>query len=218
MAVAIGELERDVLEILQKAPGTQGYYTAQKLRTAVQECFDYLATIMFDASYGGWLDDIRYLTTTANQALVSLPEDIAQIKVIRYKIDTVYVPLTYDKEEKSAQTDPSDGSAGNDTLTYRLLGDKLYFNPPLFEGGTDYLMIEGTYYPPRFLSRLEKIGAIWNPAFRNYIKYRTASILVSHKRDFTPPWSRFEAEWAGQVAKLVEKRVNTTTAIKEFAG
>ena len=218
MAITVGDIERDVLEILQKSPGlVNSYYTEPKLRTAVQECFDYVTTLFFDAEYGGWVDDIKYLDTTAGHALVDLPKDIAQIKVVRYKINGVYVPLTYDKEERSVQTAPSEGTTGN-AARYRLVGSQIYFNPPLFDGGTGYLQIEGTFYPERFSGKLDQIGPIWNPAFKNFIKYRCASILVSHKRDYTPPWGRFEAEWAAQVGKLISKRVNTTTTITEFQG
>ena len=218
MAIAVGELERDVLHVLQKAPGNAGYYTEDKLRVAVQECFDFVATLMFDAEYGGWVDDIRYITTTDGDAVVALPADLAQIKVIRYKVNGAYIPLVYDKEEKAAQTDPSAGSTGNHVIRYRLVGSQIYFNPALYEGGTDYLQIEGAYYPERLISKLDKLSSIWNPAFRNFIKYRSASILVSHKRDYSPPWSRFEKEWALQVTKLIGKRVNTTGTIAEFSG
>ena len=218
MAIALGSLERDVLELLQKSPGHQGYYTAQKLGVAVQECFDLVATWMFDAEYGGWMDDIRYITTEDDQAVVELPADIAQLKVLRYKVDGVYIPMTYDKEEKTAQTDPSDTSSTNNTVRYRLFGENIYFNPAISEGGTNYLQLEGTYYPQKFTSKLDKIAPIWNRAFLNFIKYRSASILVSHKRDWSPPWLRFEQQWEIETKKLIGKRVNTTGTITEFSG
>lgn len=218
MAIAVGALERDVLELLQKSPGHSGYYTEQKLRTAVQECFDFVSTMMFDAEYGGWLDDIRYITTEDGQAVISIPSDLAQIKVLRYKINQVYVPLVYDKEERTVQTDPSDSTVGQDNVSYRIFGDSIYFNPGLFEGGTNYLQIEGTFYPEKFTSKLDKLGPIWNRCFLNFIKYRSASILVSHKRDWQPPWQRFEQQWEMETRKLIGKRVNTVSTIKEFEG
>lgn len=218
MAIAIGSLERDVLQVLQKSPGAQGYYTADKLRTAVQECFDYVATIMFDSEYGGWMDEIRYFTTTAGDAIFKLPADLAQIKVVRYQVNGVYKPLAYDKQEESLQTDPTDATTGNTVSRYRLIGEDMYFNPALFDGGTNYLQIEGTYYPERFKTKLDKLSSIWNPAFRNFIKYRSASILISHKLSSAPPWAGYENQWHAEVRKLISKRVNTVTTIKEFDG
>jgi len=170
---------------------------------------------MFDAEYGGWLDDIRYITTTAGDMVVPLPQDLAQIKVVRYKVDSSYIPLSYDKQERSAQADPAEGDTGGPS-SYRLVGDRMYFNPALSEGGTNYLQIEGTYYPEPFTNKLDKISGIWNPAFRNYIKYRSASILVAAKMDGQPPWAPYEYEWKAELRKLIAKRVNTSTTVKEF--
>ncbi len=215
--ICVGDVERDVLEILQKAPGTSGYYTEQKLRTALQECFDYVATKMFDAQTGGWLDDIRYFDTTTGDSVIKLPANMALLKVVRYKVNTAYVPLEYDKQEKDSQVGPSDGYTQQPSR-YRLVGDSIYFNPALYEGGANYLQLELTCYPPRFMSKLDSIDSRWNPCFRNYIKYRTASILVSHKRDFTPPWQQFEAEWKEETIKLIDKRVITEGFTRPFGG
>jgi len=214
MAITLGELERDVLELLQKEPGHQGYYTEQKCRAALQDCFDFVSTMMFDAQYGGWLDKLQYLDTTDGQVTVDLPKDMAQLKVVRYKIEGNYIPLGYDKQEREMQTTEDSVDSGIPSR-YRLVGNQIYFNPPIQDGGTNYLQLEFTAYPERFVSRLDKIGEAWNAAFRHFIKYRTATVLVSHKRDFNPPWAKLEQQWQFEVRKMISQRVITSGTIKE---
>lgn len=217
MSIFLGELSAQVLELLQKSPGHSGYFTDTKVLRAIQEGFDFCATWMFDAATGGWHDEIRYLDTAAGMASLEMPDDLAILKVLRYKINNLYVPVYYSPDDESPQTDPSD-TDGNAPSRFRLLGQKIYFNPPLQEGGSKYLQLEGSYYPPEFQSAMDIIPSKWHRAFRHYIKYRSASILVSGLKDFNRPWAKEEDEWTMVIQAVIDKRVNRTGYIREFEG
>ncbi len=217
MSVTYGELESDILELLQKSPGYSGFYTERKLRMAVQDCFDYVASHMFDSITGGWVDSIVYLDTTSNQAKVELPGDFAMISTVRYLVNSLYVPLTYDKEKENIHTKPGDGISQYPSR-YKLLGNYLYFNPPLQVGGTEYLQVEGCRFPAKYTDKQDLIPSQFNAAFRHFIKYRSASILYASRHNGAKPWAHLEAQWYREIVKIIDKRVNTKMKIKEFEG
>lgn len=217
MTTTIGELEGEVLEILQKSPGYSGFYTAKKVRMAIQECFDYVSSWMFDSETGNWLEDIIYKDTTAGDSVIPIDEDIAMIKVVRYKVNTLYVPLHYDKDDNSLQTSPGDGIEQYPSK-YRLVGPNLYFNPPLAEGGSKYLQLEVTKFPQKFTGKSDAINPQFHRAFQHYIKYRTASALVAFKQSQAIPWARMELEWKERIVVLIGKRINAPGIIREYEG
>lgn len=217
MSRTLGELEGQVLQILQKSPGYQGFYTPEKVRDAVRESFDYVGSRMSDSATGGWLDEVRHYDTVTGQSLVPLQDDIIMIKTARYLTGNVYTPIIYDEGRESAVYAGASGVTQYPSR-YRLLGDSLYFNPPLGVAGLQYLQLEVCSLPAQLVADGQIIPSKFNRALQHYIKYRTASVLASSVGKFNKEWAQFEGEWFDVMLKMLDKRVNSPAYIRDFEG
>ncbi len=217
MSRTLGALEGQVLGILQKTPGYQGFYTPEKVKDAVNECFDYVAARMADAATGCWLDEVRHYDTVTNQALVPLQDDIVMIKVARYLTGNVYTPIIYDEARESAVYVGSSGVTQYPSR-YRLLNDSIYFNPPLGVAGPQYLQLEVCALPQQMITDGQIIPAKFNRALQHYIKYRSASVLASAVGKFNKEWAQFEGEWFDVMLKMLDKKVNSPAYVRDFEG
>ena len=216
MAISFDELEGRILRVLQKDAGARGFYTQDKVRDAINDCFDYVSARMFRGVSGGWRDTIRYFDTTSDQSIVPLSEDIGVIKEVRYKVGLSYVPLVYDTGHSATQW------AGQSGVTqfpsrYRILQNNIYFNPPLGVAGPQYLQVECSTYPAPLCSG-ESIPTEFDNAMLNYIKWRSASQLASSIGKGMKEWEKFEQEWQFEVEQIIDQRVRGPIFIKEFDG
>ena len=217
MGISVAEIEGRVLRILQKSPGTQGFYSPEKVRDAVQESFDYVATKMFDSAIGSWQRKIRYFDTVSGQATVDIPNDVAQIHVVRYQVGVSYVPIMFDDAIEGVQYTQVSGVTQFPSR-YRIMENKIYFNPPLGVGGPQYLMMEFSAYPERLVSDGQDIPAEFDVAMQHYIKYRSASVLCSSIGKAMKEWQNYESQWFEAMMIIVNKRVNSTQYVREFEG
>ena len=101
---------------------------------------------------------------------------------------------------------------------WRIVDEYIYFNPPLGQGGTNYLQYEGWILPTEFSDFTSTLPPQFNRALCHYIKYRAASALASSRGKGIKEWEKQEMEWKEQMLIMVNKRVNSIGYIREFEG
>lgn len=214
MAVTLGELKGKVLRLLNKTASNPGFYTDAKISDAIEEAMDYVAVEMFLADEG-WQKKQWPLDTESGQISLDLPEDLAMIDWVGYKIGDTYVEMIYDQGNKGGQL-TTDTAARQDGYVYGILDNALYFNPPLAEGNTAGILIRGQAFPQRLLDDQDFIEAHFNKAMQHFIKYKTASILASSVEKSSRPWAPEEAQWYGQMQAMIVQRNKQSQPIRDF--
>lgn len=216
MAISLGEIQGEVLSMLSKSPGYQGFYDDIKMAKAIQESVDYVAQKMFWTGEG-WLKEKREFDTTANQAAVRIPTDYVAVSAVRYLYGNVYVPLLY-KDSDLKPEFPVDSGLTQTPMSWRILGDQIYFNPYLGSGGTNYLQIEGYAFPPMLKGSSSLLPDKFNRGLQHYIKYRTASILVAQLGEPNADWKEYEKQWEAEMLVAIGKKTTDKGYIGDFDG
>ncbi len=191
-----------------------GSYDPATIDDAIEEARDFVAVEMFDADEG-WLTNIRFLDTVANQFIVKIPAGVAMIEGVRYKVGDVYMPMLYDSQSMQPQYDVSAGPVQY-PYTYKLMGDSIYFNPPLAEGGVGYLQLDCMEYPKVMQDDGDFMEAQFDKAMEHFIKYKTASILAAGVEKFATPWATLEADCYKQMKTIIVKRNRQSQPIRDF--
>lgn len=215
MTITRDQMKTEILTFLNKQPSYQGFFSDDKINQVIQESVDYLATRMMLANEG-WLTEVRDITTTAGAKVVSIPTDVAIIYEARYLSGDVYYPLVFDQGDRQWTVKGTDQTQF--PYAYRIVGNQIYFDPALAEGGTDYLQLECAAYPAAMANGSANLMTRLDRCFQHYIKYRCAGILVSQMGKFNKEWQNYENEWANAMVEMVEKRVRQATYIREFEG
>lgn len=211
-----GEIAGRILRLVNKTAAVPGFYTPQKINDSIEEALDFLAVEMFLAGEG-WQDKMKFFTTVAGQITLPITGDVAMIKEVRYLFGGEYLPLVYDDGSRQSQVQPTSGIAQYPG-SYRIVDNQLYFNPPLMEGGTDYIQLEYTTFPKRVANDSDVIeGHLWKP-FIHWVTYWCATRLVSGLGKAMPDWAKQESLWYGKVQAVIVKRNLQTTFIREFNG
>lgn len=214
MPTTRGELKRRILTILNKNSSYQGYYTDEKIHDAIQDCFDYIAVEMMMAG-DGWMTNIIYMDTVAGQRVVEIPSYVAVINALRFKQGNEYVECRYD--DGNGQNQYPKTIAPLNPTKYRIVDNKIYFNPEPVDFGTAMIELEYTKYPRELLSDGQMIDPQFDNAMMHYIKYRSCSIVAAQAAK-DPNWTIFESQWYDQMMKVVNKRVREVAFVKEFQG
>lgn len=214
--ISRGELKGQIYRLLMKTAKYPGFYKEEKVDDALQEAIDFVATEMF-LSGEGWLRRMRHFTTTAGTKTIDIPRDIAMIHEVRYLFGDTYLPIIYDGGVESRQVSDSEGSRQY-IGSYRIVDNAFYFNPPLAEGGTDYLQVEFVAFPKRLQSDQDFMDGQFNHCMNHFIKYRTATILASSIEKMVIPWAGLEQSWYEKMLAIVNKRNMQSTRIREYEG
>lgn len=217
MSLTRGEIAGRILRLVNKTASFPGFYTAAKINDAIEEALDFLAVDMFLAGEG-WQDKMKYLTVSAGQVTIPLTADIAMVKEVRYRFGGEYLPMVYDDASRQTQTDPQSGATAGYTGRYRIVDNALYFNPPLYDGGTDYIQLEYMTFPKRLSNDGDVIDGHFFKPFVHWVVYWCASRLVSGVGKADPDWARQEGAWFVRVKAVIEKRNLQTTTMREFQG
>lgn len=217
MSLTRGEIAGRILRLINKTASYPGFYTAAKVNDSIEEALDFLAVDMFLAGEG-WQDKIKYLSPEAGQVAIPLTADIAMVKEIRFLYGGEYIPMVYDDMSRQGQVDPSQGATFGYTGRYRIVDNQIYFNPPLTEGGTNYLQLEYMTFPKRLVDDNDVVEGHFFKPFLHWVVYWSASRLVSGVGKADPDWGRQEAIWYLKVKAVVEKRNLQTTVMREFEG
>lgn len=216
MATSLNDMETKILNLLNRDSTNRGYYTSAKITDAVNEALEDLSTLMQIADEG-WLRKIGYKSPSAGDTLVAIPTDAVLIYQVRYKIGNVYQPIMYNSGEREQYVDSSAGFQQFPSR-YRLLEGNLEFNPPLAEGGTDFLQFEYSAFPTELASGFDEIPDRYNRAMIQYIKYAAACILHYTVSNEKPPYEKRLVHWTNKITQIVEKRNQQTQYMREFEG
>lgn len=216
MAFTLAQIRADVLNILQKDQSYQGFYTTDKCNRIINESIAYIsARMMMEGE--GWLQTIGYITTVANTASYTLPTGCSIINSVRYLYSSVYMPLTYDDQAFDSQV------AAGTSLTqcpyrYRIVADKLYFNPLPLLVGTNFVQIEYTSYPTALSSDSDTLLSQFDSGLYYYLVYRTASALVAQTGQAVSEWQVTERQWYEVMENIISKRNRVQCVIADFGG
>lgn len=216
MPCARGEIKGKVLRLLNKSAAYPGFYEDETINDAIEEAVDFVATDMMSANEG-WLTKIRYVDTEAGQLMIKIPTGVAVIQQVRYLFGPNYIPLDYNDASKEAQY-ADDSGARQWASQYRLLGDSLYFNPPLAEGGTKYLQLECMEYPKRLQDDTDFLESQFDYCMQHFIKYRTATILAASIEKFAVSWAGLEKDWYNKAKEIIVKRNRQAVPVRDFLG
>lgn len=216
MAVTRAELKGKILRLLYKTARFTGSYQDETIDDAIEEAMDAVAAEMFTADEG-WLKKALYFTTEAGQLSVDLPVSAALISEVRYRFGTTYIPMLYDQAHGADQF-ANDSGVRQWSYTYQVVDNALYFNPPMAEGGTDYLQIVYQAYPKRVQNDGDTLEAQFDKAMQHFIKYKAATILVSGIEKPVIPWANEELFWYTKMKNIVITRNQQSQPIREFCG
>lgn len=212
--ISRGELKGRVLRLLNKTSQFRGFYADEKIDDSIQECLDFIATEMFFAGEG-WQTKIELYDTQAGQLTIPVSPTIAMIKEVRYRYGNVYSVLSYD--DNSGRGEVSNDSGERQLISrYRVVDNRLYFNPPLSEGGTEFLQIEYMAYPKQLSDDNDFIEGHFDQAMQHFAKYRTASILAASIEKFVVPWSNLESQWYSKMLNIANRRNLQVQPIRMF--
>lgn len=216
--ISRGELKGKIWRYLGKTATQPGFYTSEKVDEAIEEGLNYIAVEMFKAGEG-WLTSYQYYDTVAGQAAVPLDGSVGLIRQARYmNVNGVYSPLTYFDNADSGSSPSSTGDNGVTQWanTYRLLGNRLVFDPPLGEGGTNYLQLEVVSYPKRLQNDSQFIDSQFDVCALEFLKYKACSILAGSIEKTIITWADLEMKWEEKLLTVLNRRVMSSVRIKEF--
>lgn len=214
MSITRGQLKNQILVHLNLNAGYQGYFTDEKLDSLIQEAIDYVSVEMMMCGEG-WLSNIKYFDTAPAVAVYELPKDIAVINAVRYLSGASYVPVVYDDQADLPQMASSAGFTAFPSK-YRILQNKIYFNPVPVFSGPKYLQIEYVAYPSEMMNDGQMIDPQFDRASLNFIKWFAICRAVGSRKDVNPDFLSNKNEWYDQMMKVVNKRIRTKTFVKEF--
>lgn len=213
MAVALSTLKGDVLTLLSKTSGFQGFYSDEQVELAINDSLDYVyANMMFNGE--GWLVTIGTLTTVAGQETVALPTGAVVVHQVRYLYEDVYKPLQYDDQFDKAQFQTSIETVY--PTTYRLVGDNIFFNPVPSVVGADHVQIEYSAFPTELVNDIDTTSQQITRGLRRFITYRAASICRTTTDRPNSSWKEYEVQWWQYLQELLSKRIRAPQPIKDF--
>jgi hypothetical protein len=143
-----------------------------------------------------------------------LTGNVGLIRQARVLFGDSYVPLIYDDQE-NRPTRVANGTV-QVAHRYRLMGNKLVFDPPLASGGAKYLQLEIVSYPKRLGGDGEIINSQFDVCALEYIKYRVCTILAGSIEKTQITWSAIEQDWATRLSHVLSRRVLSSTPIRMF--
>ena len=214
MSLSKGQIKGTVWRYLGKTSKQPGFYASDKVDEAIEEALTYISVEMFLAGEG-WLTKYLFLDTVGGQTSVDLPGNVALVRQIRYKSGDTYYPLVYDDRSDAASFIGS-GITQDIGYTYRLLGRQIVFDPPLGSGGERFLQIECVYFPEAVTSDNELIDAQFDAVAIQFLKYKVSSILAGSIEKTLITWQRLEDQWEDKLKSVLNRRVMSSVAIREF--
>lgn len=201
--MAYGELDGLVIRLLNKTTQNRGFYSVEKVQDAIQEALTFIASEAFLTGQG-WTSKLEDVDTEAGQVTYPVRPHWAMIKKVFYLVGTTYEELKYSDNPRSMPA----ASSGETQwpCTYRIVDNKIYFDSPLAEGGTDYLRVEFVGFPKVPQNDIDIIDFHINPLWVEFIKYHTARVLYS---DFEKgSWNKepLYQDWLFKLRAMLAKR------------
>jgi len=216
MAATRGALKGEILRLLYKSAKFTGVYQNETIDDAITEAMDAVSVEMMLADEG-WLKKILIIPTVAGQLSVDLPVSAALIDQVRYRFGTTYVDMVYDQAWGADQFAENSG-VRQWAYSYQVVDNALYFNPPLAEGGVDYLQITYQAYPKRLQDDADFLESQFDNCMQHFIKYRAATVMAASAEKLVVPWANLETYWYSKMKEIVVSRNRQSQAIREFQG
>jgi len=216
MAISKGQIKGMVLRYLNKTAERPGFMTSDKLDDAIEEALLSISIAMFEAGEG-WLTKYIYLDCEAGQVSLDIPGNVALVREVRLGVyGGLYTPMVYDdRSRNTSYVGPAADYIAN-TSGYRILGNTIVFDPPLSTGGQAGIQIEAVYLPKTLVDDDEVLDPQFNGAAIQYLKYRVCSILAASIEKTQITWSGEERKWEAQLTSILNRRVLSSTTIREF--
>ena len=214
MTITLGQVKQSVLTIVNKTASNKGFYTDDKMELGVQDGLAIISSEMFLAGQG-WQARVRTIPVEAGMVSVDVPKDVSFINNLRWLFGGIYYPMTWDTQQSSPQVKPGTG-VNVMPPTYRILNDAIWFNPALSNGGE--IQIEYTTYMRNPSSDADKLPAQFDLSMLQFLIYHVATFCVKTVGKADPEWADTEAYWYQQMSKIMLKRNNQPTYIKDFQG
>lgn len=209
-------IKNEIYLRLNKSPATPGFFTPERVNSAIQESLDIVATAMFEED-NGWLKQLDYVDVEANQVTIPIPAHWEMLEEVRYQVGNIYMPLAYDAQYNTPQWNATSGATQLPN-SYRIIGNSLYFNPPLGVGGEKFLQVEYQRYPSILRNDAQQADPQFGRALIWYCIYRACSICASSMGQFNKSWATEEAMWFEKMQDIVAKRNKQSVPIADFCG
>lgn len=208
----LADIKKSILELVQKNPSYQGFFTDSKMEMMINEALDYISVNMFEAGEG-WLREIRYLDWSPNSRVLQIPSDVAIINNVRWLVGDVYYVLKYDVADTSAQAQK--GSGTGIPTTYRIIQNKFFLNPEPSDSGTGQIELEFSRYPTILVSSQQTVQADFDRAMLHWLKYYVSNTLIASAGKETP-FAKNEAQWYSQMEKVISLRNRVKKTVEDF--
>lgn len=212
-----GDIEYEIYTRLQKSPAVPGFYTKAKVDSAVQESVDFVAAEQMLADEG-FCHKLIPLNTVSGMVSLAVPQDVAMIIELRYLINNVYYPMTYDQQFGQLQWASSSGVVQQYPGSYRIIDNNFFFNPPLGVGGPGFAQLECMSYPRRFGKDGDMLPAQFDRAMFWFIVYRSCNILAGQVQQTIDDWQQNEQLWYGKTMQMINMRTRQVIPIREYDG
>jgi len=208
-------LQNQIYEILQKTSSAYGLYTPTKVQQSIDDSLAYISAKMMKNN-SGWMNKRALLPVVADNPVVTLPAGCAIVNFLKMRnstSSTVYSPLPY-VENYNGSSDTQSSTP----VAWRLVNGAIYLEPIPDTADTQGVLCEYTAFPAALVAD----GTSLDPeldfsCFVAYAKYRAASQLYAIGSDGSPPWERYESEWAQVVIEMIARRFRVPTALIEFS-
>lgn len=207
------QIKQKIRLLINKSASYSGFHTDTHINDAIQDCIDHVVSQSFMAGEG-WFKTISLVAMPAGNT-AALPTGAIVIDDIRYLVGTTYIPIPIGDGDGVPQQSAA-GTATQFPGYVRLVGRNMYFNPPPAEIGADRIQVEYYGFPVDLAADGDSLSANLDRSMENYIKWRSASQLMSIAGRPQPDWERYENEWLFNVQQLLSKRVRQRSYIKEF--
>lgn len=211
------QIKYEILTRLNKSAANPGFYTDAKMDSVIQEAVDFLTAESMLADEG-FTHKLEQLTTTSGMVSLAIPFDMAMLLEVSYLVGDIYAPMTYDQQWGQAQWASSSGAVQQYPARYKLVDNMLYFNPPLGQGGQNYLQIEFMAYPRRMMKDSDVLPGQFDRCMFYYIIYRACNLLAGQVQQTVDDWQQNEALWYAKALQMINLRTRQVIPVRAFEG
>lgn len=211
-----GAVKYEIYQRLNKDPATRGFYSDSKCESAINESIDFIGTEMLLADEG-FLKKVDIFDTDANMVSFALPPNCTMVSQVLFLIGNVYVPMAYDSQFDQAQWSQVSGAVQFPSR-YRIVENRLYFNPPIGVGGSQVLQIEYLTMPNVIRNDTQKLEPMFDRYCIWFMVYNAMSIMAESMSKYQKPWEQRGQSWYERMVTLLNKRNLQSTNIQDFEG
>jgi hypothetical protein len=149
---------------------------------------------------------------------LAIPADVAMVIELRYLINNILVPMTYDQQFGQLQWATSSGVVQQYPGSYRIVDNNFYFNPPLGQGGPNNAQLEYMAYPRRFTKDADVLPQQFDRAMYWFTVYKSCNLLAGQVQQTVDDWQQNESLWYGKSLQMISMRTRQVIPVREFGG